>query len=99
MNINKGLFPTLGITEPEDEMKVLNGTKLVMVVSTMSNNFQSKKRPQIKECGLFLEWLPNKNREASFFKDRNSKGDSSSKGLIGLFLDSKITSGFLKAAY
>ena len=73
-----GFTPTAGFwfLKADKGRKVLGSS----CNSTMSRTRWSNRRINVRLCGRFLEWLANRTREVSFFVEKNSIPEASSKG-------------------
>jgi len=63
----------------------------------MSRTLWPKVRVRVRACGRFLLLEPKTRMEASFFSEKNSSEEASSKGWMGFFFVNFLASGWRRA--
>lgn len=93
LKVNMGLRPTPTVWA----LKSRNSRWLTICSSIMSKSWYPNVRIQVRLLGRFLLDDEKTSRDVSFFSEKNSNEDTSSKGLISFFLLNRLPSGSLRA--
>lgn len=75
-------------------VRMLSGSKYS---SSMSRILPPNVRAKVRQWGRFLELLPKTRKDASFFSEKNSSDEASSKGWMAFFLVNFLASGWRSA--